>query len=91
MNRFTSDISRAGRPGHQHRVLAFLKRRVLIGVVNVLNDVLRIEQNHDIVCQKANRVDLKFGFGEQTEPVSATPKGERTTVTSISAASGQLP
>jgi hypothetical protein len=90
MNRFTPDIRRAGRSGHQYSVLAFSKRRVPVGAVDVLNDALRVEQNHDIVGKKPIVLTRSSFSQSKIEPVSATPKGERTTVTSISAASDEL-
>jgi len=65
MNRFAPDVSRAGRPGHEDSIFALPKSRVLISIMNVLNDVFRVEQNHDIVGQKADCVNAKLVFGEQ--------------------------
>jgi hypothetical protein len=33
------------RPGHQHRVTLLAKGAVLVGVMDILHDVLRVEQS----------------------------------------------
>ena len=65
MHRVSRDIRRTGRTRHQHSIFALSESRVLIGIVNVLNDLIRVEQNHYIVRKKTDGVYAKLVFREQ--------------------------
>jgi hypothetical protein len=90
MNPYAGYISRPGWPRYQHHITLLSKSPVLVGIVNILDDVFWVQQNDDIVRKKADGVDAQVVLPSKTEPISATPRGQRTTVTSISAASDQL-
>ena len=62
MDSDSSNICRAGRSGHQQAVCFVLEMRVTIGVVYVLYNFGRIEQDHNVVRQKTDRIDAELFF-----------------------------
>ena len=62
MNRNSADVCRPGRAGHQQAVGLVLKMGMPVGIVDVLHNFRGIEQDHNVVGQKNNRVDAKFLF-----------------------------
>ena len=56
MDRCASYISGAGRSGHQHSIFTLSKGGMLIRIVNVLDDIFRVEQDHNVMSQRADRV-----------------------------------
>ena len=60
MDRDSANVCRAGRPGHQQAVGFVLKMRMGVRVVDVFHDVRRIEQDHDVVSQKADGINAEF-------------------------------
>lgn len=56
MNGGACDIVRFGRSRRQHGVCGVSEMLVLIRIVNIFNDVFRIEQDHNVMSQKTDGV-----------------------------------
>lgn len=82
------NIRRGGGAAHQHAVAGGLELGpLLIGGVHVGRQFINRQQHYDMLAQMGKRVDGQLGLAQKIEPISAMPKGARTTVTSMVAAS----
>src|SRR5580658_7110904 len=61
----STNVGRAGRSRHEHRICLVSKMRMPIRGVNVRYDHLWIQQNDDVVSEEADCVDKEFVFGQQ--------------------------
>jgi len=59
------NICRAGRAGHQQAIRFIPEMRMTVGVVYVLDNFGRIEQDHDVVCENTDSVSAELFFRKQ--------------------------
>src|SRR5271163_260075 len=65
MDRNPTDISRARGTGHQNAVWPQFEIWVLVGIVDIRNDLLWVKQNNEIVRKERDRVHLQLDVREQ--------------------------
>jgi hypothetical protein len=68
VNQHTFDVGRRRWTAHQHRIVRSEELGPVIRVVQVADDVGRIEQGHEVLGQVAQGVDLVLRFAEPDRP-----------------------
>jgi hypothetical protein len=71
MDSDSPDICRARRSGHQQAVCFIQEMEMSVRIVYVLDNFCGIEQDHNVVSQKADGIDAEFFFRKQDRPAEA--------------------